>query len=341
VLSHETRESLHEKLKGNRWTAGVNSDGYPKMKVEGKSRLASHVLLESLGREVPAGKVVMHRDNNPLNLDPANLRVGTQQQNLKQMRDEGRDRPRGVKQEPDVKKVALFKDFWRKWAAAGGGGGRPATIYLPPEQVAGVVPHVSNLQEYNPNLHQQQNPGHFMEGPRSAGLRGQGMADLPPATLRKLQGIATHSGMSLEMTNNLLRGAVPQGTSYDAFLDSHGKSIGARMPAPPPAPAPPPLRKGNWQSLIQQANAAAPPAPAQVTIDVPRPTAPLPTSGQPSAPAMTPPGGMAAVPRPRPQFQPINPSPMTAGRSAGSAPLPLAGRPSAPMGGLRGLVAKR
>lgn len=102
----EAAEALREKLKDHIWTGGTNSDGYPKVKIEGKSYLASHVLLKLLGREVPEGKVVMHLDNNPKNLDPKNLRIGTQRQNLKQMRDEGRDRPRGVPQEPDVKSAS-------------------------------------------------------------------------------------------------------------------------------------------------------------------------------------------------------------------------------------------
>lgn len=94
-----------------RWTAAVNTDGYPKMKDGGKLRLASHVSLELVGRKVPAGKVVMHRDNNPANIAPSNLEVGTQPENLKHMRDEGRDRPRGVSQEPDVKQASALSGF--------------------------------------------------------------------------------------------------------------------------------------------------------------------------------------------------------------------------------------
>lgn len=93
-----------DKSKGKwRWTAAVNSDGYPKMKDDGKLRLASHVSLELAGRKAPSkGKVVLHKNNDPQDVNPANLSVSTQQANLKQMRDQGRDRPRGVDQEPDV-----------------------------------------------------------------------------------------------------------------------------------------------------------------------------------------------------------------------------------------------
>lgn len=109
------RENFEEKYdsKKKKWTGSTNNIGYPKMKVDGEMTLASHVALRLAGRQVPEGRVVMHLDNNKENLDPSNLRVGTQKQNLKQMRDEGRDRPRGVPQEPDVKTAA--------WAAVARG----------------------------------------------------------------------------------------------------------------------------------------------------------------------------------------------------------------------------
>lgn len=110
------RENFEAKVDpGQRWTGSVNSDGYPKIKDHGKLRLASHVALELAGRKAPgADQVVMHRDNDPKNMDPGNMRVGTQRQNLKTMRDQGRDRPRGVAQEPDVK-IAGVK-IWDSFA---------------------------------------------------------------------------------------------------------------------------------------------------------------------------------------------------------------------------------
>ncbi len=103
----EALQRLHEKINDNgRWTGGTNSDGYPKVRINQQSELASHVLLKERGVTLRPGQVVMHKDNDPLNLKPGNLAVGTQKMNLKQMRDEGRDRPRGVDQEPDVKTAA-------------------------------------------------------------------------------------------------------------------------------------------------------------------------------------------------------------------------------------------
>lgn len=106
------RENFQKKFDSNgKWDAAVNNDGYPKIKDNGKLRLASHVALELAGRKAPRdGQVVMHLNNDLKDLRPSNLRVGTQKQNLKHMRDEGRDRPRGVDQEPDVKK-AMWDGF--------------------------------------------------------------------------------------------------------------------------------------------------------------------------------------------------------------------------------------
>jgi len=113
-LSPEVRQNLLDKIdkKGGKWhwTGSTNGDGYPKMKDEGELRLSTHLVMELHGRTVPDGKVVMHKDNDTKNIAPSNLRIGTQKQNLKMMRDEGRDRPRGVDQEPDVKEKRAEED---------------------------------------------------------------------------------------------------------------------------------------------------------------------------------------------------------------------------------------
>lgn len=112
-MAGDLRERFEEKVRKQKdgkwlWNASVNSDGYPKMKDDGKLRLASHVSLELAGRAAPPpGKVVLHKNNDPRDVNPANLSVSTQQANLKQMRDQGRDRPRGVPQEPDVKHAGV------------------------------------------------------------------------------------------------------------------------------------------------------------------------------------------------------------------------------------------
>ncbi len=111
-MSKTLKERFEEKIKGGKWVGSVNNIGYPKMKVDGKMMLASHVALKLKGKTVADSKVVMHKNNDKLDMSHTNLRIGTQKQNLKQMRDEGRDRPRGVDQEPDVKKASAYDYFF-------------------------------------------------------------------------------------------------------------------------------------------------------------------------------------------------------------------------------------
>lgn len=333
MLTAETKQSLQEKIRGHRWVAGVNSDGYPKMKVEGKSRLASHVLLESLGRDVPEGKVVMHKDNDPKNLDPSNLRVGTQQQNLKQMRDEGRDRPRGVKQEPDVKKFAFHRPpntFWNKIAeriqARGGGN----TVYLPKSQWHDMEGGQHEL--IGPNYHVPAETGDIRAQVGGGASRLQmpegGLAAQPPVVQRRLNAHAQRLGMDPEAAHALLSASKPAGVDYGNFLLSvPGAPAAPHRPTPAPALAPPsaapaapslaPTGTPSWLEKVRAQNAAAT-VPASTTLDVPAP--------RPAAPTLQ------GVPRPRPGFQPINPSPAVAGLSSGRA-LPTTGMPKPnPMG---------
>ena len=109
-MAKSLRERFEEKLDGHKWTGSTNNIGYPKMKVDGKMMLGSHVAMRLAGRgEIPDSKVVMHKNNDKTDLRPSNLVLGTQVKNLKQMRDEGRDRPRGVDQEPDVKQANAYQ----------------------------------------------------------------------------------------------------------------------------------------------------------------------------------------------------------------------------------------
>lgn len=109
-MAKTLRERFEEKLDGGKWTGSTNNIGYPKMKVDGEMMLGSHVAMRLAGRgEIPADKVVMHKNNDKADLRPSNLALGTQVKNLKQMRDEGRDRPRGVDQEPDVKAANAYE----------------------------------------------------------------------------------------------------------------------------------------------------------------------------------------------------------------------------------------
>ena len=99
------RDAFDEKVddKG-KWTGGLNSEGYPKMRDGKKIRLASHVALELAGRgPAPSNNVVAHKDDNPLNVSASNLEIITQKHNLQDCEDRGRWRPRGPNKPDDAK----------------------------------------------------------------------------------------------------------------------------------------------------------------------------------------------------------------------------------------------
>jgi hypothetical protein len=106
------REAFDEKIeqRGGKtlWTGSLNSDGYPKMRDGDNIELASRVALRLAGRKVPEGMVVMHKDNNPRNLSLSNLEVGTQKENMQQMEDDGRWRPRGPNKSDEKKEAAVL-----------------------------------------------------------------------------------------------------------------------------------------------------------------------------------------------------------------------------------------
>lgn len=128
IADKTLREAFEEKIKEKDgkdiWTGSVNSDGYPNMRDGEKYELASHVALKLNGRTPPddGGKtVVMHLDNNPRNLTPSNLRVGSQKRNLQQSEDEGRWVPRGPNKEASIGKLALTR-MVKEWRAADAAG---------------------------------------------------------------------------------------------------------------------------------------------------------------------------------------------------------------------------
>lgn len=272
--------ALREKLdKRQHWTGGTNSDGYPKVKIEGKSELASHVLLRMHGRALRPGQVLMHKDNNPLNLRLSNLEVGTQADNLKQMRDEGRDRPRGVKQEPDMKKQADELD--RKFV-----GG------------------IQQRFQLSPSVTQYQT--------QALAKRLGGISPVAAYQIANMQ--AGHLGIPIEHAVHQL--AMQQGVKYPYHLGTAGRQprrllgddLLSELTAPAAAPAAAPAT-GNLQPLAGAApvrTAPAVPRPKLNTPAIPPPT-PVPSGNIPPAIYPKPPTAAVAsavpsVPRPRPKL---------------------------------------
>ncbi|MBT0679260.1 HNH endonuclease [Komagataeibacter oboediens] len=73
------------------WRGPCDSDGYPQIRHQGKMILVHRAQAELAGWSIE-GKVVMHRDDNPLNVRLSNLRVGTQAENMADMAAKGRSR---------------------------------------------------------------------------------------------------------------------------------------------------------------------------------------------------------------------------------------------------------
>ncbi len=76
---------IREKIHDGKWTGAKNSDGYPCVKVDGKTELVSRVL-----KKPSPGSVVSHKDNNPAHVSANNLKSTDQGSNLQKMHDEGR-----------------------------------------------------------------------------------------------------------------------------------------------------------------------------------------------------------------------------------------------------------
>lgn len=116
------REAFEEKVEKKDgkwvWKGSVNSDGYPKMRDGKDIVLASHVSLKlNKGQDVPKGKVAIHGDDNPKNIAPSNLTVGTQKQNLQEMEDKGRWVARGpnkeTKEASEVEALRRIAKFYK------------------------------------------------------------------------------------------------------------------------------------------------------------------------------------------------------------------------------------
>ena len=75
------------------WTAQLDKDGYGQFSVSYGKKYQSHRLAYELYvGPIPAGKVVMHICDRPRCVNPDHLRVGTQAENMADMKAKGRGR---------------------------------------------------------------------------------------------------------------------------------------------------------------------------------------------------------------------------------------------------------
>lgn len=96
------------------WHGAKNSDGYPVLKVDGETELATRIGWKlSRGDLPPEGKVVIHSCDKPDCMNPKHWSLGTQQDNMQDMAEKGRGKPHG-KDEYEVQKHASFLAELRK-----------------------------------------------------------------------------------------------------------------------------------------------------------------------------------------------------------------------------------
>lgn len=72
------------------WTGAVSSAGYGVLHFRRKLTTAHRFAFEASNGQVPDGAVVMHTCDNRACINPAHLKLGTQQANLHDMWDKGR-----------------------------------------------------------------------------------------------------------------------------------------------------------------------------------------------------------------------------------------------------------
>lgn len=78
------------------WLGSVDHNGYGQLRVEGRSKFASHIALELDGRPVPKGRCALHKCDNPSCVEAAHLFVGTQLLNMMDMNRKGRGNQSGL-----------------------------------------------------------------------------------------------------------------------------------------------------------------------------------------------------------------------------------------------------
>jgi hypothetical protein len=82
------------------WTACINSRGYGQIRVNGKGILAHRLSYELHCGEIPNGKLVCHRCDCRICVNPDHLFIGTAKDNTQDMIAKGRDYKQAKKLEP-------------------------------------------------------------------------------------------------------------------------------------------------------------------------------------------------------------------------------------------------
>ena len=87
------------------WTGHIDANGYGRFSADGKPRWAHRVSWEIAHGKIPYGKNVLHKCDNPKCVNPDHLFLGTQKDNVLDMRNKGR----GVN--PPIRRKLTEKDI--------------------------------------------------------------------------------------------------------------------------------------------------------------------------------------------------------------------------------------
>lgn len=90
-----------------RWIGAVAGDGYPEIYWQGKIYKVHRLIMELEGHDL-TGKVVLHLDDDPLNLSLSNLRVGTQAENMADKAKKGRCRYQKPLTDTEIDKIVKY-----------------------------------------------------------------------------------------------------------------------------------------------------------------------------------------------------------------------------------------
>jgi len=87
------------------WSGSKNQDGYGNVGIKGKSERAHRAAYRKWKGPIPKGMVVMHTCDNPSCINPDHLQLGTQQENIEDMRVKGRRKGSNVGEDNAAAKV--------------------------------------------------------------------------------------------------------------------------------------------------------------------------------------------------------------------------------------------
>lgn len=78
------------------WTGRLSSSGYGRVRVDGKDVMAHRVSFEMHFGSIEKEKIIMHKCNNPICVNPSHLQQGTIKENTRYMMYCGRSRFKGL-----------------------------------------------------------------------------------------------------------------------------------------------------------------------------------------------------------------------------------------------------